>query len=85
MLEPAAEVFVRCVGPNQAKGEIEFEEPHVQRQLKCMGLFESSKIRSRGYPTRIGYLDLYKRILPMLDQKLREVSSAHFLATGVVI
>ena len=38
MLEPAAEVFVRCVGPNQAKGEIEFEEPHVQRQLKCMDL-----------------------------------------------
>ena len=73
LLEGAGQLFVRCVGPNPKKGSVNVDLAHVQRQLNCMGLFHATTIRSRGYPTRICYTELYDRIVGLMSDEFKEM------------
>eukprot|EP00497_Spongosphaera_streptacantha_P001930 TRINITY_DN24_c0_g1_i1.p1 TRINITY_DN24_c0_g1~~TRINITY_DN24_c0_g1_i1.p1 ORF type:complete len:435 (+),score=124.95 TRINITY_DN24_c0_g1_i1:146-1450(+) len=62
--------FVRCVNPNRVKSASEWDEPHVEKQLRCGGLIQALKVLKLGYPTRVPYDTLYDRYHSVIDNKL---------------
>merc|ERR1719220_1955340 len=55
--------FVRCVNPNANKSPSEWNQAHVEKQLRCGGIVEALKVLKLGYPTRVPYSTLYDNTL----------------------
>ncbi|VDK79356.1 unnamed protein product [Dibothriocephalus latus] len=47
--------FVRCIKPNPEKKALTFEDTMVMEQLRYIGVLETVKIRSSGFPVRLPY------------------------------
>merc|ERR1719461_520473 len=71
--------FVRCVNPNKNKSPKEWDEGHVEKQLRCGGLVEALQVLTLGYPTRVPYDTLYDKFHGVIDNPLiKQLQSAAF-------
>merc|ERR1719461_1616921 len=71
--------IVRCVNPNKNKSPKEWDESHVEKQLRCGGLVEALQVLTLGYPTRVPYDTLYDKFHGVIDNPLiKQLQSAAF-------
>lgn len=72
-LERNGTSFVRCIKPNSSMVVKNFEGRLVLAQLQCSGTASILKIMETGFPSRIGFVqvyEMYKNYLPPELQKL---------------
>jgi len=78
-LQSTEPYFVRCVNPNKNKSPKEWDEAHVEKQLRCGGLVEALAVLTLGYPTRVPYDTLYDKFHGVIDNPLiKQLQSAAF-------
>ncbi len=53
--------FIRCIKPNTTKQPNSFATDYVARQLRYVGVMETTRIRQCGYPVRLTYEDFLTR------------------------
>ncbi len=63
--------FIRCIKPNQLQVPSKFDNIGVMTQLRYNGMCTALELMQYGFPTRIGFEELYARYvyiyLPKLD------------------
>ena len=57
--------FMRCIKPNSTKLPNSFNTDYVTRQLRCVGVMETTRIRQSGYPVRFEYGEFLTRYMYM--------------------
>ncbi|CDS42665.1 myosin XV [Echinococcus multilocularis] len=68
--------FVRCIKPNPDKKPMTFEDTMVMEQLRYIGILETVRIRSSGFPVRLPYEQFVHNYTSLLDrQTFRQVTS----------
>ncbi|KAM3172233.1 hypothetical protein ACTXT7_014968 [Hymenolepis weldensis] len=68
--------FVRCIKPNPEKKPMTFEDTMVMEQLRYIGILETVRIRSSGFPVRLPYEQFVHTYTSLLDrQAFRQVTS----------
>ncbi|VUZ40861.1 unnamed protein product [Hymenolepis diminuta] len=68
--------FVRCIKPNPEKKPMTFEDTMVMEQLRYIGILETVRIRSSGFPVRLPYEQFVHTYTSLLDrQTFRQVTS----------
>ncbi len=55
--------FIRCIKPNSTKLPNSFNTDYVIRQLRCVGVMETTRIRQSGYPVRFEYGEFLTRYM----------------------
>ncbi|KAL7065008.1 hypothetical protein AAHC03_05159 [Spirometra sp. Aus1] len=60
--------FVRCIKPNPEKKALTFEDTMVMEQLRYIGILETVKIRSSGFPVRLPYTMFVNNYTSLLEK-----------------
>ncbi|VDL98603.1 unnamed protein product [Schistocephalus solidus] len=60
--------FVRCIKPNPEKKALTFEDTMVMEQLRYIGILETVKIRSSGFPVRLPYTVFANNYTSLLEK-----------------
>uniref|UniRef100_A0A5K3EUU6 Myosin motor domain-containing protein n=2 Tax=Mesocestoides corti TaxID=53468 RepID=A0A5K3EUU6_MESCO len=61
--------FVRCIKPNPEKRPMTFEDTMVMEQLRYIGILETVRIRSSGFPVRLPYQQFVQNYVSLLDRQ----------------
>ena len=65
--------FVRCIKPNIYSFPDHFNDSYVRRQLDCLGMVDTIKIRRQGYafrPTFKEFVEQYEILCPRIQQNM---------------
>ncbi|KAH8915535.1 hypothetical protein BT69DRAFT_1229861 [Atractiella rhizophila] len=61
--------YIRCIKPNEAKRQWEFEPQMVLGQLRACGVLETIRISCAGYPTRWTFDEFAERYYMLVNSK----------------
>ncbi|KCV69582.1 hypothetical protein H696_04004 [Fonticula alba] len=70
--------FVRCVKPNDRQQAGLFEPVRVLEQLRYSGMCTALVLMQSGFPTRIGFDELYERYAPLMPEPIARLAPQTF-------